>query len=48
MRALTHGRLVGLIILAAVIAVRASDPSPVQLMRMRSFDVLQELFPRAT
>ncbi|MBV8653852.1 MAG: adenylate/guanylate cyclase domain-containing protein [Alphaproteobacteria bacterium] len=45
MRALTRGRLIGLIILAAVIAVRHADPGAVQLMRMRSFDVLQELFP---
>ena len=45
MRLFTHGRLVGLAILAAVIAVRLADPGAVQLMRMRSFDVLQELFP---
>ncbi len=48
MRALARGRLVGLIILAAVIAVRSVDPGAVQLMRMRSFDVLQELFPRVS
>jgi len=45
-QALSHGRLLALILLAAVLAVRWADPTSVQLMRMRSFDLLQELFPR--
>lgn len=45
--ALGHGRFVALVILVAVIIVRADDPAAVQLMRMRSFDLLQDLFPRA-
>ena len=47
-RALGQGRLLALLVLAAVIAVRSIDPTPVQLLRMRSFDLLQEIFPRAT
>ncbi len=45
-QALSHGRLLALILLAAVLAVRWADPTSVQLMRMRTFDLLQELFPR--
>src|SRR6266446_406170 len=43
---LQHGRLLALLVLAAVLALRILDPSSVQLMRMRGFDVLQEIFPR--
>jgi adenylate cyclase len=39
--------LVGLIVLAAVLVFRAADPRPSEFLRMRSFDVMQELFPRA-
>ena len=46
LQTLKQGRLFALVLLAAVIAVRMADPSTVQVMRMRSFDVLQELFPR--
>jgi adenylate cyclase len=44
---LRHGRLLGLLLLAALIFLRHADPVPVQLLRMRGFDLLQELFPRA-
>jgi adenylate cyclase len=43
---LQHGRLLALLVLAAVLALRILDPSSVQLMRMRGFDLLQETFPR--
>ena len=46
-QALKHGRLLALIVLAVALAVRYFDPPTVELMRMRGFDVLQELFPRA-
>lgn len=44
---LGHGRLIALFLLAAVLGVRTFDPAVTQLLRMRSFDLLQELFPRA-
>jgi adenylate cyclase len=43
---LKRGRLIALVLLALVLGVRAADPAMTQLMRMRSFDLLQELFPR--
>ena len=46
-RWLAQGRLAALLILAVVLGIRALDPPPVQLLFMRSFDLLQELFPRA-
>ena len=45
-QAFGHGRLVALVVLAAALALRIVDPPPVELMRMRGFDVLQEIFPR--
>src|SRR5262249_53445041 len=45
-RWLTRGRLAALVILAVVLVVRALDPAPVQPLFMRSFDLLQALFPR--
>jgi adenylate cyclase len=41
-----HGRVLALIVLAAALALRLFDPPTIELMRMRGFDVLQELFPR--
>jgi adenylate cyclase len=41
-----HGRVLALIVLAAALALRLLDPPTIELMRMRGFDVLQELFPR--
>ncbi len=45
-RGLRQGRLIALLILAAALAIRASDPAPVESLRLRGFDLLQELFPR--
>ena len=45
-QALGHGRLLAFVVLAAALALRLFDPPPVELMRMRGFDVLQTLFPR--
>jgi adenylate cyclase len=45
-RLLTHGRLAGLLILLVIMAVRLADPAAVQLLRLRSFDLLQQQFPR--
>jgi adenylate cyclase len=44
---LGHGRLIALLLLALALGIRVADPAMVQLMRMRSFDLLQGLFPRA-
>lgn len=41
-----YGRLLGLLALAAVLTLRALDPWPVQAMRLRLFDLLQDLSPR--
>jgi adenylate cyclase len=45
-RALGQGRLLALLVLAAALALRSFDPAMVELMRMRGFDLLQEMFPR--
>jgi len=45
-RLIGRGRLVGFVILLAALALRAADPSPVQVLQMRGFDLLQQLFPR--
>src|SRR6185437_1312859 len=45
-QAFGHGRLLALVVLAAALALRLFDPPPVELMRLRGFDVLQTLFPR--
>ena len=41
-----RGRIVGLVVLALVLCARALDPMPLQVLQMRGFDVLQQLFPR--
>jgi adenylate cyclase len=46
-RALQQGRLVALGILIVVLVVRGIDPAPAHLLRLRGFDLLQELFPRS-
>lgn len=40
------GRLVALVVLLALFAVRAFDPSIVELARLRGFDLVQQLAPR--
>ena len=47
-RRLGLGRVFGLSLLAAVIAVRVWDPSPVETLRLRAFDLYQFLQPRAS
>jgi adenylate cyclase len=43
---LQRGRLIALVLLALVLGIRAADPAMTQVMRMRSFDLLQAMFPR--
>jgi adenylate cyclase len=43
---LRQGRPIALILLVLILGIRTADPAMVQMMRMRSFDLLQELFPR--
>jgi adenylate cyclase len=43
---LKQGRLVALLILAFIVAAHFALPAPFELLRMRSFDILQSLFPR--
>ena len=40
-------RLFGLVLLAALIAVRLSDPPPLEELRLRSFDLFQTIKPRS-
>ena len=46
-RILASRRSLGLLILAALIAVRVSDPPPVEELRLRSFDLFQTIQPRS-
>lgn len=41
-----QGRLVGLAILLAIVALRLWSPTPLQVAQMRGFDFLQQMFPR--
>jgi adenylate cyclase len=47
MRRVGIGRIVGLLLLVALLALRIWDPSPVEALRQKSFDVYQLLHPRA-
>jgi adenylate cyclase len=42
-----HGRLIGLVFLIAAGVVRSIDPGPVEALRLRTFDLYQNLKPRA-
>ncbi|EIM28362.1 CHASE2 domain-containing protein [Microvirga lotononidis] len=46
-RRLGAGRIVGLVLLAGLIAVRIWDPGPIESLRQRSFDIYQLMHPRA-
>lgn len=46
-RRLGAGRIVGLVLLAGLIAVRIWDPGPIESLRQRSFDMYQLMHPRA-
>src|SRR5262245_63196533 len=39
-------RLVALLLLAALISLRLSDPAPLEELRLRSFDLFQTIQPR--
>ncbi len=41
-----QGRLIGLLLLGLLLALRAWDPQPVVAMRFKFFDVFQQLLPR--
>ena len=41
-------RSFGLLLLGILIAVRLSDPAPLEELRLRSFDLFQSLHPRDT
>ncbi|WP_114946039.1 CHASE2 domain-containing protein [Microvirga calopogonii] len=47
MRRLGAGRIVGLLLLVGLIALRIWDPGPVEALRQRSFDIYQLMYPRA-
>lgn len=40
------GRVVAVLLLAALLVLRVADPAPVQIMRLKTFDVFQQLSPR--
>jgi adenylate cyclase len=45
-RAFSNDRLIGLTILAALVAVRLADPLPLEILRLKVFDYYQQLKPR--
>ena len=45
-RAFSNDRLIGLVILAAVVAVRVADPLPLEILRLKVFDYYQQVKPR--
>lgn len=47
MRRFGLGRIVGLLLLVDLLALRAWDPGPVEALRQKSFDVYQLIHPRA-
>ena len=47
MRNFGIGRIVGLLLLVALVALRVWDPGPVDALRQRSFDIYQLMYPRA-
>ncbi|MFC4174215.1 CHASE2 domain-containing protein [Microvirga sp. GCM10011540] len=47
MRRLGIGRYIGLLLLAALLALRVWDPDPVEVLRHKSFDVYQLMHPRS-
>ncbi|MBA1154643.1 CHASE2 domain-containing protein [Microvirga mediterraneensis] len=47
MRRVGIGRIVGLLLLAALLALRIWDPGPIEALRQRSFDIYQLMQPRA-
>jgi len=46
LRRLGTGRVLGLLVLAAVLAVKAWDPWPVEALRLKVFDLMLQLAPR--
>lgn len=46
-RRLGAGRIVGLLLLVGLLAVRIWDPGPIEALRQRSFDIYQLIQPRA-
>jgi adenylate cyclase len=47
MRRIGIGRIVGLLLLVELLALRVWDPSPIEALRHKSFDIYQILHPRA-
>jgi adenylate cyclase len=47
MRRFGTGRIVGLLLLAGLLALRIWDPGPIEALRQRSFDIYQLMHPRA-
>jgi adenylate cyclase len=45
-RAFSNDRLIALVILAAVVAIRVADPLPLEILRLKVFDYYQQLKPR--
>ncbi len=41
-------RVVALWLLAALLALRALDPAPVEILRLKTFDIMQQVVPRQT
>ena len=40
------GRILGLLLLASLLALRVWDPGPIEIMRLKSFDIYQLMYPR--
>jgi adenylate cyclase len=47
MRCFGIGRIVGLLLLVGLLALRIWDPGPIEALRQRSFDIYQLMHPRA-
>jgi adenylate cyclase len=47
MRRFGFGRIVGLLLLVGLLALRIWDPGPIEALRQRSFDIYQLMHPRA-
>ncbi|WP_239468103.1 CHASE2 domain-containing protein [Microvirga arvi] len=47
MRRFGIGRMVGLLLLVGLLALRAWDPGPIEALRHKSFDVYQLMYPRS-
>ena len=40
------GRILGLLLLVSLLALRVWDPGPIEVMRLKSFDIYQLMYPR--